>query len=713
MDNNDILDLTRISSNKKTNTKNKKRKRGDGSKTREGNARAIEQRQNKNNIVAQQKKQNRFNYNKQQAKKAGLSYSDYSRINNQLEGVTDNAERLRITDNYLNNKEKNRSGAKERSLKGSATSFNYLKDGHPVKAPYSNSDRPSTTFADRFKKGIAPIQGALSNILEGVGRDLPNSVADMMTATNMGLPVKQTTLGKVGSLFGASEITGYNPISGENINIDYLSDKIGRQGFDIKESDNFLTRSFKKISNKYLDGKGADDLEIWKQAHIEETAKSVRRLGDNVNPFDSGENLEYLSNKRELKLNEERLAIAERRKEVVGPSSAAYYQNNIMNFQKKMEGQVSNNDLHAIKHRDSIQLAEVEKRISDAQNNVKNFFNPVDKAELNMLQSTQRELTERIRRIDGNYGAANINTSAIDLPKSVADSFTDLNNRRNQILTQLESHNSNSIYDNASSSMLKKELNQINGSLSQHTEKYSGVSIPNSSILSTNAYGKTYMPSFGTSGYGLGMKNAMAASSAEHFTRALHFANPFGVGGASAMQAVGESFGYMGKVRRMQAAQARGLGKIPHAMVPALGAGQLFLGMSNKEDVGKIYEDIFATGTSLAGWRLGSAIGGGIGGLGNVATKGIGLLAGGVAGLAAGFVVGTAVAGGISDITSNESQIRSFAKKIATKESSVQQVDTRQSLTARMASLNKLARSGLNDRGLLLGNEAMILQNGG
>ena len=38
--------------------------------------------------------------------------------------------------------------------------------------------------------------------------------------------------------------------------------------------------------------------------------------------------------------------------------------------------------------------------------------------------------------------------------------------------------------------------------------------------------------------------------------------------------------------------------------------------------------------------------------------------------------------------------------------------ETRQTLTARGAALQKLAKSGLNDRGLLLGNEATVLKGG-
>ena len=72
-------------------------------------------------------------------------------------------------------------------------------------------------------------------------------------------------------------------------------------------------------------------------------------------------------------------------------------------------------------------------------------------------------------------------------------------------------------------------------------------------------------------------------------------------------------------------------------------------------------------------------------------------------------VAGTALVGGVRDIMSNESSIRKFAKNVSTKELTVGQQNTNQSITARQASLQKLAKSGLNDRGLLIGNEASIL----
>lgn len=647
----------------KTIPNKKKRKKGDGSKTKAGNKEANNRRRDINQQKQKIKSQNRFNYSKKEAKESGLSYLDYTNLNRKLEVIKDNSERVRITDSFLS----------DRNNSNRVTI-------DPTKGVKHDLVGPTTENKPEGIKGIFNNSGpgkVFNKLVSGLSKEIPNSVADMMTASNMGLQTKQTIAGKLGSFLGASEVTGHNFITGDSINIDYLSNKIGKQPLSISENDGVISKFFKNNLNKYRDRVGASNLEYWKQMQIEETSKSVRQRGANINPFDSGENIDYL------------------RQQVYGGDKKA----------------IGNADLHYIKHRDTVQLKEVEKRIADSQNNIKNFFNPIDEAELKMLQTTQSELSERIRRIDGNYGAARLNTDAIDIPNSVSSSFEDLHNRRMEIMKTIESRPAGNLYNERSNALLKKELNEINGKLSNQADIYNKAtnSIPNSSMMTVPSHTKDFTPTFGTSGYGLGFKNSMMASRAEHLTRAAHFFNPFGAGGLSAMQAVSDSFGYMGKARRMQAAQARGLAKIPHAAVPALGAAQLILGMSNNDSAGQIFEDIFATGTALAGWRAGSALGGGLGGKGPGLGRLVGLGVGGVTGLAAGFLAGTALVGGVRDVMSNESKIRDFAKKISTKETTVSQVSTNQSLTMRMASLNKLAKSGLNDRGLLLGNESSIL----
>ena len=568
------------------------------------------------------------------------------------------------------------------------------------KAPFKTTFNPKDeTLKDKLNNKVYnPLKNAYDGFLRKLSSDLPNTFRDTITASAMGVQTKQTMLGRMGNIVGNSEVTGYNPISKSNINIDYLSNKIDTNDSDlkIKGSDGYFQRSFKNLYNESTRGHrervGAKNLRDWKQMHIDETAKSVREYGANINPFDMGENLNYV--KHNLKGKDGKALIQG------PPERNAMYGNDL---------------LGSIRERDALQLKEVEKRLSDAQNNVKRFFNPVDREEVSALTSMQEELTERIRRIDGNFGATRINLDALPMPKSVAESFGDLHERRVQLYDQVFSKTGNSnsnprgSVERSGIAFPKRELADVNSAIADNVGMFDSYHVTNRSInFGSPSQTKDFTPSFGTSGYGLGFMNSVKASRVEHLTRAANFMNPLGVGGTSAMQAIGESFGIMNKAQRMQAAQARGFGKLAGATVPALGALQLGLGIYNKDDAGQIFEDIFSLGTSLAGWRVGAALGGGItkaSSLSRIAGLGIG----GVTGMALGYGAGVALVGGIRDITSNESKIRGFAKKAATKEASVTQSDTRQSLTARQASLQKLAKSGLNDRGLLLGNESSIL----
>lgn len=606
-----------------------------------------------------------------------------------LEGLTDNSERYRIVDEYLTNKENEKIQPKDgRSLKQKQYKYTPYNG---VKTPYldENKERYKKPLKDKLNESLfAPLKEGYNKFLKKVSSELPNSVRDMLTASSLGVQTKQTTLGRVGNAIGSSEVTGYNPISKSNINIDYLSNKIDNDTrLNINESDNKAVKFFKNSYNSFYESQGKRNLEQWKKMHIEETSKSVRRLGDNINPFDSGENLDYVRHN---------LKDASGRPLIQGPPTRSAL--------------AGNESLKEIRARDSRQLVEVEKRIADSKNNIKTFFNPIDTEELKMLQIAQSELTERVRRIDGNYGASRINTEELRIPKSVAESFKDLHDRRVDLNTRIQGlMGSNSIYDQTSRGLLNNEYTTVNRQLAiRDSSEFTNFKPIMSESLGSPITKDSYKPTFGTSGYGLGFMNSMTASRTEHAARALHYLNPLGAGGASAGQALMESFGIMNKAQRMQAAQARGFSKVTHNAVPLVASGLVLSGMYNKDDAGQIFEDLFSMGTSLHGWRTGSAIGGAIGSKASL-TRLLGLGIGGLTGMAAGYAIGSAVVGGIRDVTSNESQIRKFAKNVSTKEAIVSQVGTQQSLTARQASLQKLAKSGLNDRGVLLGNESLVL----
>lgn len=564
--------------------------------------------------------------------------------------------------------------------------FSPYEGGRYMGAPLLDNSKEiyKTELKDKLNNSyISPLKEKYNNFIQRIVKDLPDSNRDVFTASSLGVQTKQTIFGKVGSVIGASEYTGYNPITKSDINIDYLSNKIDNQNrFPINDSDGFIKRSLKGTYNNIAESVGKRNLEKWKQMHIDETAKSVRTYGANINPFDSGENLDYVRHNMSG---------------IQGPPNR--------------NAMFGNESLASIRERDSLQLEQVQKRISDSQNNIKKFFNPIDKEELRSLESMQSELTERIRRIDRGYGAKRIETSSLSMPKSVGESFADLQQRREMLYNQINSNiNSNT---RSGIAFPEDELRKVNAQLAENVGMFNEFTVRNlSSNLSHPTNLKDFTPRYGMTGYGLGFMNSMKASRTEHLVRGLHYLNPVGVGGLSAGQAVMETFGIMNKAQRMQVAQSRGFAKLGNMMVPGLGALQLGMGIYNKEDAGQIFEDMFSMGTSLAGWRTGAALGG-------AATRAsslgrlVGLGVGGLTGMALGYGIGTAVVGGVRDIMSNESQIRNFAKKISTKEVSVDQIGTNQSLTARMASLQKLAKSGLNDRNLLMGSEATILATGG
>lgn len=667
-----------------------------------------------------QKKLNEKLFLKEESKFNATTLEEKS-LKNKLKNVSDNNERSRIVESFMSQREKainpnfdkDRGIAKDiqskalKSEKGNA--FNTVKDF--VGPTTENKKTKAQSLKDRILG--SKVGGLYSEFLKNISSDIPDSVRDLMTASSLGVQTKSTTLGKVGNLVGASEITGYNPITKDNINIDYLSNKVDTKKVDIKESDGFINKTFKNSYNGVADYFGARNLEKWKNMHREETSKSVRALGASIDPFDTGENLDYVRQQRLVEQIKGKMPA--QNKYVSQPGVIQALNKEI----PKLSNMYGNKDLPHLRARDESQLADINKRITSSKNNVKQFFNPVDKTELAALESTKAELTERIRRIDGNYGASRINGDPLKTPASVGESFKELNDRRFSITKQLDELGKDptkSVYKERRRQALSNNLLDVDRELTTHNTDYknSMAKVASSADLSSPMHTKdSYKPVYGTTGYGLGFSNSFKASRTEHLARGMHYLNPFGAGASSGLQALKESFGIMNHAQRTMANQSRGFAKVMNNSVPLIAAGVLLSGMNNYDDAGQIFEDMFAMGTSLHGWRTGTAFGAAAGGRAGGVGRLIGTGIGGLSGMALGYVAGSALVGGVRDIISNESNIRNFAKKASTKEAYVSQVATGQSLTARAASLNKLAKSGLNDRGLLLGNESTILATGG
>lgn len=214
-----------------------------------------------------------------------------------------------------------------------------------------------------------------------------------------------------------------------------------------------------------------------------------------------------------------------------------------------------------------------------------------------------------------------------------------------------------------------------------------------------------------TYGYGMGWGNMWRASAKDNAKRAMTVVNPLSRGNMSLML---EQLGRV-STRDMLAFKANPtiMNRLGITAAPAFAAGFVGYGMYNNQDIGEIVSNLAVPALALPGARAGLAVGSFLAPAKTATNFGI-LRAGSMAvGATVGFVTGASVAlaatEAISDLTSNESSIRKFASKMSKTEFLVPEVNSRQSLTARQMALNKLSKSGLNDRALLLGNEAAAL----
>lgn len=531
-------------------------------------------------------------------------------------------------------------------------SFNLLKEkGGTLSTPsdYQFSERanyngqvhfvgpePQKPFLERLKSG--PLGESYRNLVNKAAMMQPNNVHDVLTATFHGVQVEGTFVGKFGGILGGAESVGINPLTGEKMNLNYLSN----------------------MSEK--------EVEHWKQMHIDETSKSLRHRGSNIDPFNTNIN-NKLTKADVVEAKETLKRLAE--KDLTGLSEGAV--KNIKTTQEKASKVISDYSeskefRQTRKAEDLKQLREVEAKINNieplykkgSENSIKNLPSRyrMNKQYKKDLKSQAAELKERIKRNDMNFHTSDFRHEPLKLAEHGVPLKAGF-----------------------------EQTKDIHPKIYSHT--------------------KGFIPTYGTSGYGLGFYNSLHASRAEHFTRAMHYLGPLGV--FSGMTALKESFGIMHKNQARLAQQAVGLGKIPHLLVPGLALGTILSSMSDGAGAGEIAGDLFAMGTMIHGWRAGTALGASPfreASLGRLIGTGVG----GITGAATGLIAGTAVANFIGDIHSNDSSVRKTVKKMASKEMFAHSNDSQKSLTARQASLQKLAKSGLNDRGLLLGNEASVLK---
>lgn len=249
-------------------------------------------------------------------------------------------------------------------------------------------------------------------------------------------------------------------------------------------------------------------------------------------------------------------------------------------------------------------------------------------------------------------------------------------------------------------------------------------------------YSKDYKPREGMNGFGLGMSNYLRASRQELLGRAIHFSNPFGASGRELLM---NSFGLTTRTQKAVFAQAMNKGilaKLGTNYFQTKAGMALSLGhtIATGGEATDLVENAGLYYGSMYGWRVGTSVAGAMtkpriapigikelqsGGLNGiralagsgVARGAVGLI-GGLTGFAAGALISQGVISGVSDMFSNESNIRKIAKDFTKRTSTMSTMETKQTLTARQSALAKLAKSGLNDRATLLSNEAMILRQG-
>lgn len=272
---------------------------------------------------------------------------------------------------------------------------------------------------------------------------------------------------------------------------------------------------------------------------------------------------------------------------------------------------------------------------------------------------------------------------------------------------------------------LEKEESNIERKLARNER------ILNSSPGGSYEQTKRWRPQEGITGYGLGAGSFMSASRTELGVRALGFAT-----GAGSGEALMNAFGIRtaGQKDVMKANANKGI--LARVMSPGAQAQfgaftSLLYTAATGGDLGDFVSTQLSYASGLQGWRIGSSIGGMVGAgvpqnfgkttaatitntlknnVGKSVVRGGMGVAGGLTGFALG--VGAVQAGewAARDLFSNQSSIRKIAKDFSTKTMFMSTQSNRQTLTSRQMAISKLARSGLNDRSVLLGNEARVLK---
>jgi hypothetical protein len=201
---------------------------------------------------------------------------------------------------------------------------------------------------------------------------------------------------------------------------------------------------------------------------------------------------------------------------------------------------------------------------------------------------------------------------------------------------------------------------------------------------------------------GLTMKEYKDASAATHFKRGARFLWP---GSGANRENMLNSVGLLAKHQK----RLGGFNSFfTRNMIP-LGFAAAAIGtVAAGGSIGDIGTNIAMEIGFMSAFRPAKEVGHGIGkmlGMGRTGSYATGLISGTGVGL-----VAAAAAAGIAGSTSNNNAIQRTGSRISRASTHGSGITTRDTLTNRQAVLQKLAKSGLNNRGQLLGNEASIIK---
>lgn len=229
-------------------------------------------------------------------------------------------------------------------------------------------------------------------------------------------------------------------------------------------------------------------------------------------------------------------------------------------------------------------------------------------------------------------------------------------------------------------------------------------------------YNDHYKPkaSGGMFGYGLTSKQFKRSGAKDHLKRAATFAT---WGSGAKREDMLNTMGMLTKAQKEQAQAGGKLNKLFHAAIPIATFGAMAATMANGGDaLDYVMDTAIPEVAAFAGWRTGKSLGyaaGGMMGQGaaeGVLRRGAAGLIGGVTGAVAGFALAAGATHLLKESTNSNNIINRAAHDIRTSDFDNDIMINSNTLTHRRRAAEAISKSRMNDRGQVLGNEAMIMR---